>query len=90
MESISARLGESMDSFALAQDSDEENARNRTPSPNTSASNLADRSLSSIDESNTGSHPSAHPHPLEPEVIVSSPAAILPQEVMVISNNDDD
>ncbi|XP_011404648.2 PREDICTED: protein prune homolog [Amphimedon queenslandica] len=70
LESISARLGESMDSFALAQDSDEE--RNKTPSPNASLSNLADRSISSIDD--------PHPHPLEPQVIVSSPAAILPQE----------
>lgn len=66
-----------MDSFALAQDSDEENNTQHSTSPNTSFSNLADPSLSSMEEKEL---PPPH-HPLEPEIIVSSSPAVLPHEV---------
>lgn len=80
LESISVRLGESMDSFALAQDSDDEHSK--TYSPNPSLTNLC--SISSIEERHT-LEGAPIPPPLEPEVIVSTGAmptpAILPDEV---------
>jgi hypothetical protein len=76
LESISVRLGESLDSLALAQDSDDEHR----PS---SLTNMY--SLTSVDDQMQPSHPLEPEPPLEPEIVMLSPPAVLPEEIEVIS-----
>ena len=73
-----------MDSFALAQDSDDEQSK-RSISPNASLTNLY--SMSSIEERPT-LDVAPPPPPLEPEIIVSqgvlsTSPAVLPDEVLL-------
>jgi hypothetical protein len=72
LESISVRLGESLDSLALAQDSDDEHR----PS---SLTNMY--SLTSVDDQMQPSHPLEPEPPLEPEIVMLSPPAVLPEEI---------
>lgn len=76
LESISARLGESMDSFALAQDSDQ--APSPLSSHNSSVFNINDRSgsMGEDKQSTRQEDETRPPPPLEPIIDIISPHEI--------------